>query len=365
MPHRGHDPFHEVLLDLAEDARPVDDGLAAVGRRMGGGAVVAFTLDPEMARHGTVGASGLDPALTARMGSEFGVPESNPTLRYLPNARAGRLLHRGPWLDWGALRSSAFYERFWLPSGTGPEAGGMRLPVEGFGDLLLYVGRPAGRDWLDGEAHRRAEADLAQVGRALRLRLMLLGCRQAAARGGEMAVIVLDRSMRVLSRAGGADALIADGDLLRTGEGRARWAPAVADRMTRAFAAAGAGGVRVPLLLRDRLTMVDLAPGPALPGRPTIVLSATRPRPAEWDAATLAEAYGLTAREAEVTLALLGGAAPEAIARRHGLRPASVRTYLKAVYSKTGLAGQVAVMAHLSGMGAASPGPAAPADRDA
>ncbi len=344
------EPMHEVLLDVAEAARPLSSGLDAVARRMGGGAIVAFTQDPEMARQGTVAASGIDPALADRVVEDFADPETNPTLRFLPNAAAGRLLHRGPWMDWRALTASAFYERFWRPSGTGPEAGGMRVPIAGYGDLYVYVGRPEGRDWLDGEAARRVEHDLAQLARALRLRLMLAGSRQAAGAGGDMAIVVLDASMRVLSRAGGAEMLIADGRVLRLGEGRAAWAPEVAPRLSRAFAAAAAGmPSRVPLLVGGALMLVDLAPGPALPGRATITVSTTRPRPAIWDRATLAQGFGLTAREADVTLALMTGAAPAAIARRLGLRPDSVRTYLKSVYSKTGLPGQVALMAHLGG----------------
>lgn len=72
------------------------------------------------------------------------------------------------------------------------------------------------------------------------------------------------------------------------------------------------------------------------------------PALAEPQAAALASAFDLTSREAEVAVMLSLGQDLPAIARHCGLRPASVRTYLKIVFEKTGTRRQAELVALLA-----------------
>lgn len=54
--------------------------------------------------------------------------------------------------------------------------------------------------------------------------------------------------------------------------------------------------------------------------------------------------YGLTPSELRVVLALMDGASPAAIAARHGISLATVRTHLRRLFDKTGTDGQAALV---------------------
>lgn len=65
---------------------------------------------------------------------------------------------------------------------------------------------------------------------------------------------------------------------------------------------------------------------------------------------TIRDAFGLTAREAEVACLLCEGLGIPAIARRMGIRPDTARTYLRDVYDKTGTRRQTELVALLEQM---------------
>ena len=123
-------------------------------------------------------------------------------------------------------------------------------------------------------------------------------------------------------------------------------------RLDAAFAAALAGRegrVSLPPSGGGGPLTVGMVPGPLQLDRRTVIVSVLRARPAEWTHVTLAEAFGLTAREADVALGLLAGDRPADTAAALGIRPNSARLYLKRIYAKTGTEGQVPLVALLAG----------------
>lgn len=72
-------------------------------------------------------------------------------------------------------------------------------------------------------------------------------------------------------------------------------------------------------------------------GHDGIAVVVERPRPARL-APVITSAYGLTARESEVTREVLGGASNKHIAARLGLAEHTVEDHLKHIYAKTGTA---------------------------
>ncbi len=69
-----------------------------------------------------------------------------------------------------------------------------------------------------------------------------------------------------------------------------------------------------------------------------------------WDAAELAKRFGLTRAEARVAAAILDGQRPAGIARAAGLSVETVRSQLKAVFSKTGAEGQAHLVRIATGL---------------
>lgn len=102
---------------------------------------------------------------------------------------------------------------------------------------------------------------------------------------------------------------------------------------------------RMPLLLT--LMPVSLL-GASIPGGPpsTVAIFITEPdAPAVIDRTALADAFGLTRRECDVTVLLARGLSTEDIADTLDLSVGAVRQYLKRVFDKTGRRSQAALVA--------------------
>lgn len=92
-----------------------------------------------------------------------------------------------------------------------------------------------------------------------------------------------------------------------------------------------------------------LQAGPQINGGRVAWISAMRLVTPDWSLVSLMALYGLTPREASVTLALLNDKSTEEIARDLGLSPKSIRTYLSAIFAKTEVSSQIGLMHRLFG----------------
>ena len=77
------------------------------------------------------------------------------------------------------------------------------------------------------------------------------------------------------------------------------------------------------------------------------------------DPRLVAHAFGLTRREAELAVALIGGHTPQTVSQQTGVAISTVRTHLKAIFWKTGVHSQ----SELAALILATPGLHEPADR--
>jgi DNA-binding CsgD family transcriptional regulator len=87
---------------------------------------------------------------------------------------------------------------------------------------------------------------------------------------------------------------------------------------------------------------------------PAVVLCIHDPDRAEVSADQIAEAFGLTASQAKVALALLSGCSPKQTAEALGVSFFTVRAHLARIFEKTGTSRQaelVALMARRLGFG--------------
>jgi DNA-binding CsgD family transcriptional regulator/PAS domain-containing protein len=174
---------------------------------------------------------------------------------------------------------------------------------------------------------------------------------------GEAAVIC-DRSMRPLFANGAAQRLLAESDGLAVGcAGLFGTTLQDTQRLRAACAAAETHGLarlrlsrrsgRPPLMLRI-VSASKLALGSASPGSLAVFVGEPDAAP-PIDREAIADAFGLTRREAEIAALLADGASPAAIAGKLDLGVASVRVYLTRIFSKTGARSQAALVATIRG----------------
>ena len=343
-----------VLWDYAAGEAPLDHVLASL-RALDGLAVNCGSLAPDLGGYAVHGSARVDPAHLDVLRTRYPTPGSNIAFRAALCAPEGRFVHRETFVSWDAIRAMPIYEDFWRPSGVGPDGGSVRLPVAGLGDVLVFLGVPEGRP-APGAARREAiDAAMGLLRRGIEMRVRLAAREALAAMGPRAgaACVVVDEQRAALALPDGALDAFGRGAPVALIGGTIDWhgAPDEA-RLDAAFAAALAGREgRVTLLPaggRAPVT-VGMVPGPVQMDRRTVIVSVLRRRPAEWTRAALAEAYGLTAREADVALGLLAGDRPADTAAAIGIRPESARLYLKRVYAKTGTEGQVPLVALLAG----------------
>jgi len=234
--------------------------------------------------------------------------------------------------------------------------------------LTLTLHRPRGRGHA-GEAEVQAFArlfDHFEHAVNLQHRLALDAGRQAATMAAldtaAHGVVLLGRDLAVLSANAAAQRIAARGDALSlSGAGLTAAERDAAPALRRLLAAALRREVTRPLELKRRfgglpyvLTAFPVvAPDLRAGGGPVAVAV----RILDTDAAqgeglaAAAALLGLSAQETQVAVRLADGADAAEIAAELGLRPATVRTYLAAIYRKTGTRRQGELVARLARLG--------------
>jgi DNA-binding CsgD family transcriptional regulator len=125
---------------------------------------------------------------------------------------------------------------------------------------------------------------------------------------------------------------------------------AIREKIERLTRAARGGERPTSILCRDAGATYSASAGAVPLGGQAIVALEIRPvSPPEWSNRDLADHFGLTEREAEVTRHLLHGHPVTAIAARLQVRATTVRQYLKLIYGKTATSGQAQLVALLTG----------------
>jgi DNA-binding CsgD family transcriptional regulator len=178
-------------------------------------------------------------------------------------------------------------------------------------------------------------------------------------------VLVLDAEMHVLVANAAAEAMAGPDGALRLGPGspgngsgrtvaRAlhNGENAALAALVRATALQGSPGGAVPLRDADGWTVAAALVSPLprrlaeargtiagrVAGQALVLLRALKPPGAAADPRQLRDIFGLTAAEAEVACALLGGATKETVAARRNLQVSTINTQVRAILEKTGAA---------------------------
>ncbi|MBX3576984.1 MAG: helix-turn-helix transcriptional regulator [Rhizobiaceae bacterium] len=262
------------------------------------------------------------------------------------------------------LAADPYYQEFLRPKGVFWHANAMIFPGrDEYVELSLKRGVELGPYQPDEIAvlNRFLEDLTASARIATRvLDAEARGMRDALTKGGGFA-IEIDRRGQVLR---GHDALDVPPDssplhvrghrLIAGG----RWAQQAVDRaIAQAVSRPGRTGV-VPLegpAGHRCLLQVHPVPGAArdvfLSAQAIAVLIEGRPAATSASRDLIRDAFGLTAREADVAALLAEGLGIPAIAARLNIRPGTARPYLRSVFAKTGTRGQLDLVALLSRLG--------------
>ena len=278
-------------------------------------------------------------------------------------------------LPFAAIGKSAIFNEFYRPMGLGRGAAVNLFNGEertGLFSLHRGLGAPAFE-----EADRVSLQLLApHVARVLQVRGTLARAG-ALAKGLEQAldhmpmpVLLLDALGAPVARNAAAEAMLGrSASPLRLVHGRVTGATSAVDTTFRASLAVAHGlasgrasaKAALPILRLARLDgsgVISVLLAPVRPGQsashPMVVVFAAEPethtRP---DASLLAAQFGLTAAEAQVALALAGGARVEEIAEQRGVGRETVRIQLRGLFAKTGTASQGQLVGRLlRGLGA-------------
>ena len=235
--------------------------------------------------------------------------------------------------------------------------------------LTLTLHRPQARGHVERHEARLFAGLLDHFEHAVQLQhgLALDATRQAARLADQEAdshgVVLLDRRLRVLHANAAARRMAERGDaILLAADGLTAPPGAGAGLLEALLGDAARGLVTRPLHLARLYGglpyVVTAWPVPApdlLAGAASVAVAVRILDPDTGDADGVARAcalLGLSAQEAAVTALLVDGADPAEIAATLSLRPATVRTYLAAVFRKTGcrrqgaLVGRVLAVAH-------------------
>jgi DNA-binding CsgD family transcriptional regulator len=185
-----------------------------------------------------------------------------------------------------------------------------------------------------------------------------LAAQEAASHG----VLLLGRDLGVLYANPAAERVVARGDALSlAGAGLSAVQRDAAHHLKRLLAAARRGEVTRPLEVPRRfgglpyvVTAFPVPAGDRLAARDTVAVAVRLYDPDHAAGTGLAQAaamLGLSPQETQVAIRLADGADPVEIAADLGLRPPTVRTYLAAIYRKTGTSRQSELVARLARLG--------------
>ena len=238
------------------------------------------------------------------------------------------------------------------------------LVQEGDDQLMLGLVRSSERGRFEDDEVARLERVMPHLQRSCRMWMRtqrleeetLLGDRAAESAG--LAWLALDRAGHLLHASPQAEHLLREGDSLVLRGGRVHAAEADdAFRFQSAISQAARGEPGTELSLAGcrsgpRACDVSVVGAPTLQsGRAAVlVVIARRDAAGGPTAARLVQAFGLTAAESRVGLALLEGKTPAEYAAAAGLSLATVRTHLSAVFAKTGTRRQAEAVQVLRGL---------------
>ena len=338
-----------LAMGLAGGERTTSEVLEAICAATGRLKATALDVSPGRRAARLDGTARLDPDLAAVIMRDYSTPDRMPPVVMAPRMRPRSLDHFTRYTPWEEMRATSFYADFWVPSRV-EHAGIALFPLAGGGATLVSLGCDAGAEYFDAAETRWLTAALSAFAAGSALRLALEDARAAAdlAPGADV-VLLLDPVGAILRASPAAEALLDEGAVLRRrGRGVDAARAEAAPRLRAAVVAATCGAtVRVSLPGGPVPLGAEVSPGPRYQGQASVLLAARTPRPPEWGHASLRAAFDLTPREADVALGLARGLTPAEIAGRHGLRPDSVRHYLKRVLAKTGTHSQAQLVARL------------------
>jgi DNA-binding CsgD family transcriptional regulator len=287
--------------------------------------------------------------------------EIEPDMETIEGLAAGEVLNRASFITDREYLRSPHYNELVRPLGGFHGLLG-RLGAPALGSSLVLCRAPHQTNFRGGNAET-VRALLPHVGMAIDIAAKVQRASEtvrsfeSVLEGVVEAVVVCDRSRRPLFANAAAQRLLANGDGLAFGgaglfcstpddTGRLRAAIALAEAEGQARLRLPRRSGRPPLMLRI-MAVGDLARA-AGPGSVAIFI-------AEPDAAraidrdAIAEAFGLTRREAEIAALLAAGSNPAAIAAELELGLGSVRVYLTRIFNKTDARSQASLVSMLRG----------------
>jgi DNA-binding CsgD family transcriptional regulator len=246
-----------------------------------------------------------------------------------------------------------FYQDFLIPHGLRYVAGS-RVFSDDRRDVIIGLMREVGnRPFSEHELHD-AQRLISHLSRASRLWMDTQTLHTAATVGAQGAVasafalIAVDARGKVAYANARGERLMSDGDCLVTRDGCIGASFGKEDtslrQLVRQVLATGCGasltlsGIRSgpqSLLLSIAPLRSSSAVGADLAGASVLITARARLQPVGLSANALAQAFGLTAAESAVALALCEGKTPEEHAQAVGVSLATVRTQLRAVFDKT------------------------------
>ncbi len=281
--------------------------------------------------------------------------------------REGQALHAETALPLKELQQTVFFNELCKPFQMQDLVGGILVRTE---DELVSFGamRRSNAPTFEERDARVLERLLPHLRRAYEVQRRIDEARRAeraswtAIESLRFAVLLLDRSRRVVRTNGAADSLLSSqaGLFVEDGELRAR-TPTAAAALLRLLSRAGGAPIEieregrrallastVPLDVEtstfDQATgglMVLVVDPDGEPTTPTTVLE---------------RLFGLTRAEARIALLVGSGRAPKEVAQLTGRTWNTVRDQLKQVYAKTGTSGQTTLVRLVSGISLLPPG---------
>jgi DNA-binding CsgD family transcriptional regulator len=297
--------------------------------------------------------------LVQAMSVAMELPDDGPSNRPL---RGGQAVQRSAVMSDAAYLRTAHYNEVVRPlGGFHGIAAKVTAAAEG---SILAVCRSAARVDFAAADMMVVEAIVPHIGMAIDIRRRMALADAAASslttllEGVGEAAMICDRSQRPLFANAAAWRMLGERDGLGVGvAGLFGATPEDTRRLRAGMAAAESLGVarfrlsrrsgRPPLMLR---AVAAGSLGLDTQRSAAAVLFVSEPDAVRSiDREAIAEAFGLTRREAEVAALLANGASPSAIADELGLGTASVRVYLKRIYHKTEARTQAALVATIRG----------------